>query len=276
MEIYDCHVHTNFSHDGKATTEEQCEQAIGLGLSGITITDHTYPAPEGFAHGENIVLSVERAKHMQDKFGEQLKIFSGAEVADIFLDGCDNRPFYAISQIDCLLGSVHSAAVIKRHFPDEPWKTLVGCGADITLDFARRFTEKYFLEVLKMAQEAAVDVIAHLTYPLRYINGDGKKGLDITEFYPIMDQIFAVMIKRGLSLEVNTSGLARAWNEMMPNEDILARYFALGGRNVTTGSDAHRTEHLAVGIPEAICALKRVGFTHGSYYVGRKRQTYKL
>ena len=223
MEIYDCHVHTDFSHDGKASMEEQCKQAVRLGLSGITITDHTYPAPERFAHGENIALSVEQAKKMQDKFGEGLQIFSGVEVADIFLDGCDNTPFYAISPIDCLLGSVHSAAVIKRHFPDEPWKTLVGCGADITLDFARRFTEQYFVEVLKMAQEADIDVIAHLTYPLRYINGDGKKGLDISEFYPIMDEIFAAMIKRGLSLEVNTSGLARGWNEMMPNQEVLAR-----------------------------------------------------
>lgn len=276
MNIYDCHIHTDFSHDGKAPLEDHCRQAVRLGLTGITVTDHTYPAPAGFAHGANIAASVEQGKQMQERFGDALTILCGIEVADIFLDGCDNAPFYAIPDIDCLLGSVHSAAVIRKHFPDAPWKTLVGNGKAIDFDFAMRFTERYFLEMLKTAEAADVDVIAHLTYPLRYINGDGEKGLDISTFYPIIDEIFAVMIKRGLSLEVNTSGIARGWKEFMPSQDVLMRYFALGGRHVTTGSDAHKAEHLAVGIPEAIRMLKKIGFTHGSYYVNRKRKTYKL
>lgn len=276
MQIYDCHVHTAFSHDGKASLEQQCQKAKELGLSGITITDHNYPPPKGLSFAENIRKSVEEANRLKDRVGESIQILSGVEMADLFLGGCDAAPFYAIQDIDCILGSVHSKAIIRRYFPDAPVSTLLGTCHRIDLDFARRFTQQYLLEVLKTAEEGDVDVIAHLSYPLRYINGEGNIGLQISEFYPTIDEIFEAMIKRGLALEVNTSGLSRGWNEFMPQESVLERYYKKGGRYITTGSDAHKTEQLAVGICEAQDVLKRIGFTHGSYFVGRKRQDYKL
>ena len=118
MQLYDCHVHTDFSHDGKATCEAQCMSAIEKGLSGITITEHNYPAPKGYAHGENVLASCEKAKQMAEAFHGKLSVFCGVEIADITLDGCDNAPFYAIPNLDFVLGSVHTAALIRTYFPD--------------------------------------------------------------------------------------------------------------------------------------------------------------
>ncbi len=276
MQIYDCHVHTTYSHDGKASLEQQFRKATELGLSGMAVTDHNYPPPEGFSFAENIQKSVEAANRLKDTADGNLKIFSGVEMADLFLHAYDAERLYAVRDIDCILGSVHSTAVIRRHFPDASIKTLLGNCHQIDLEFARRFTEKYLLEVLKTAEQGDVDVVAHLTYPLRYMNGEGNIGLEISEFYPMIDEIFAAMIKRGLALEVNTSGFARGWNEFMPPESVLKRYFKAGGRFITTGSDSHKAEQLAVGIKEATDMLKRIGFTEGSYFVGRKRQSYTL
>ena len=276
MPIYDCHVHTVFSHDGKAHFSEYCDKAVSMGIDGFTVTEHNYAAPKGFSHGEHVRASLEEGKRMREQYADSLEILCGIEVADIFLDGCDNAPFYHMDGIDCLLGSVHSAAVICKYFPEWPIKSLVGNGKNLSVDFARKFMECYLTECLKTAEEADVDVIAHLTYPLRYINGDGGMGLELSEFSPILDEILSAIIQRDLSLEVNTSGYFKGWHEFMPTEQLLARYFALGGRNITTGSDAHRCEAFAVGIPEAKQMLKSIGFTHGSFYRNRKRQSYLL
>lgn len=276
MNIYDCHVHTTYSNCGKVSMQMQCERAMALGLSAVTFTDHNYPAPKGYGPCENVIQSVKEAKKMQEVYQGKLQIFCGVEMADISLDVFDNTTIYQMDGLDCVLGSIHSKALIKRYIPDAPCKTLMGLGENIDMDFARDFMQLYFLEMVKMVKEADIDVLAHLTYPLRYINGDGHKNMQMTEFFPVIDEILDVLIDRDISLEVNTSGFARGWNEFIPQEDIIRRYYEKGGRNITTGSDSHRTETLSVGIPEAIQLLKKIGFTHGSYYQNRKRKTYQL
>ena len=275
MQIYDCHVHTAYSHDGKAKAEEQCVRGAELSLCGITLTDHNYPARAPYKNREHIHASVEHAKRLSELYEGRLLVLSGAEVADIFLGSGDNAPIYE-AKPDFLLGSVHSTAIFRKYFPDEPIDTLLGNGARITLDFAKRFAERYFLEMLKNAEEADVDALAHLTYPYRYINGDGKLGLSVTEFSGITDEILKTLIKRDMALEVNTSGCMTEWGECMPPETVLSRYFELGGRRITLGSDSHAPATLARGIPEAIAVLKKIGFTHGCYYVKRKAQEYAL
>ena len=276
MQMFDCHTHSIYSHDGKVSHEEQCQKAVALGLRGIAITDHNYPPPRGFGYGENIEKSVMEANCLKEKLGEKLILLSGIEIADMFLNPKGNDVFYRIPDVDFMLGSVHSAAVIQHYFSDSPVRTLLGSCHLIDLDFARRFMEVYLREVYKTAEQADVDAIAHLTYPLRYINGEADIGLCIQEFFSMIDEILDQMIKRELALEVNTSGLARGWNEFMPPTCILERYYERGGRIITIGSDAHKTEQLGVGILETINMLKDIGFTHGSYFTHRKRREYKL
>ena len=38
--IYDCHLHTRFSGDSKASVRSQVERAISLGMKEICFTDH--------------------------------------------------------------------------------------------------------------------------------------------------------------------------------------------------------------------------------------------
>ncbi len=62
----------------------------------------------------------------------------------------------------------------------------------------------------------------------------------------------------------------------MPPKELLCRYYQLGGRRITLGSDSHATHTLSVGIPEAMDMLKEIGFTHANYYVQRSAREYKL
>jgi histidinol-phosphatase (PHP family) len=59
---------------------------------------------------------------------------------------------------------------------------------------------------------------------------------------------------------VNASGLRQLPRETYPSAAIVARYRELGGRNVTIGSDAHRTEWFAYGLATAYRQAAHAGF----------------
>ena len=274
MKLYDCHLHTTYSHDGKSTMDEMCDRALKLHMQAITITDHNAPVPKGFLPYENIKQSAAAAKRKNEELKGQLMVLSGVELADQFIGGQPCEPYYEMD-LDCILGSIHSVQIFTTFFPDSPYgMDLHRSAENADMDFLKKFVEIYYMELKKTAEQADVDVITHLTFPLRYINGQANRGLDISEYYPLIDQVLLAVVKSKKALEVNTSGMATPWRQFMPDEEILKRYYHLGGRIVTTGSDAHKAENLGVGIPEAILMLKKIGFTHGSYFVKRKRLEY--
>jgi histidinol-phosphatase (PHP family) len=76
----------------------------------------------------------------------------------------------------------------------------------------------------------------------------------------LYEPALAAMIESGTALEVNASGLRQLPRETYPSAAIVARYRELGGRHVTIGSDAHRTEWFAYGLRKAYCQAAGAGF----------------
>lgn len=278
MEVFDCHVHTTYSFDGKATIKAQCEKAIALGLSGITVADHNLPVHKEFPLHENIRASVKAANEMKEKYRGKLKVFAGVELGDPLTDETyPCREIYEIDGIDCILGSIHSTPLCKKYFPDNPYgDNLMDIARKGDLAFVKEIIRVYYEEYFNLCENADVDIVTHLTFPFRYTNGALGYELDISEYDEKIEKILKTIVKTGKTLEVNTSGFPLGWHEFMPNEQILNKYFSLGGRNVSLGSDAHKTDTLGVAFKEAREMLKSIGFTYGSFYENRKRQEYLL
>ncbi len=278
MERFDCHVHTTYSFDGSATMEEQCEKAIALGFSGITVADHNLPVHKDFSLHENIRASVKEANEMKKRYQGQLKVLAGVELGDPLTD--ETYPYqelYEIEGIDCILGSIHSTPICKKYFPDNPYgDNLMDIAKKGDITFVKEVIEVYYKEYLKLCENADVDIVTHLTFPFRYTNGALGYQLDVSDYDKGIEKILKAIIKTGKTLEVNTSGFPLGWQEFMPNERILKRYYDFGGRNVSLGSDAHKTENLGAAFEEAVVMLKNIGFTHGVYYENRERKTYLL
>lgn len=274
MEIYDCHIHSVFSFDGRDSIDDVVEQAIAKGAKAITITDHTLPQSDKFKPYEHIKLSAQKTKEAAIKYKDEILVLAGAERSDIY-EAEYKEPFYDFD-LDCILGSVHSAPVIKKYFPENPYKSLTYCSDVADIEFLKQVVKKYYFRLCELAYYGDVDVITHLTYPFRYINGKANRGIDIKEYYKDIDEVLKGVIETGKTLEVNTSGRASKWNEFMPNAEILKRYYKMGGKSISIGSDAHKKENIAVGFADAITMLKENGFSHGAYFVKRKRQEYLL
>ena len=274
MNIYDCHIHSENSIDGKSSVDDICKTALEKGAKLITITDHATPMPQGVSNYEHIEKCVKEVRQASEKYKGKLMVLVGAEREDQY--PADFRERFYDFDLDCVLGSAHSKPTFNEYFPEYGFRDIKECSQRAPLDFVSQVVRKYYLRLADITYYADVDVITHLTFLFRYINGDNKRGLDIEPFYPEIDNILKGVIEKERALEINTSGKAKEWNQFMPNAQILKRYYDMGGRTITLGSDAHIKENIAVGFGEATQMLKEIGFTHGSYFVKRKRYEYPL
>ena len=129
----------------------------------------------------------------------------------------------------------------------------------------------YFGEMLEMAQNADIDVLGHLTYPLRYISGRDGIAVDMSEYTEIIHEIFKLAAGRGVGLEINTGGL-RKWNygKADPGLEYLKMFREAGGEIITIGSDAHRTGDLAANFKKGAEIAKKAGFKQIAYFEKRK------
>ena len=69
------------------------------------------------------------------------------------------------------------------------------------------------------------------------------------------------IIKKDKILEVNSANKTLE-NRTLPARHIIERYFALGGRKISYGSDAHFIERIGDKREEIVAMLKEIGFTY--------------
>ena len=58
--------------------------------------------------------------------------------------------------------------------------------------------------------------------------------------YPIIREIFSVLIERNIYLEVNLSSLNKPYQMIIPEPEMLEMYKEMGGKLICVGSDTHR------------------------------------
>lgn len=274
MQIFDCHIHSEFSIDGRNSIDEICETAIAKGATAITITDHALPMPKGVTNYTHIENCVKEVRTAAQKYKDELIVLVGTERDDEYPPEFRER-FYDFD-LDCVLGSAHSEPTFKKYFSETPYRSLKKCAGVADMELLNQVVIKYYERLSALSYYADVDVITHLTFPFRYINGLYNREMEIEPYFTNMDEVLRGVIQTGKALEVNTSGKATNWGEFMPNAEILKRYYDMGGRIITLGSDAHKKENIAIAFTEATQMLKEIGFTHGSFFVKRERKEYEL
>jgi len=115
------HCHTTYS-DGRNTVEEMAVAAEKMGMSYITITDHS-PAAH-YAGG----LEIDRLKRQWDEIARvqenvKIKILRGTE-SDILEDGALDYPDSILEQFDVVIASIHSRMKMDE---DQMTNRLISC-----------------------------------------------------------------------------------------------------------------------------------------------------
>lgn len=272
--MYDSHTHTVNSPDGLQTIDELCLTAIEKGVKGVAVTEHTHLSPvylhyfPDFKPLPAIRQGIKDVLYGQEKYGDRLLLTCGLEIDEYFDDPKGNDELISLYDFDVLLGSIH-------YLKEGKWNlqySKVVYDDTVSDQELKDYLKAYFEAIAIMAERTDIDVLAHLTCPMRYINGRHSRGLDISEFTPIIKDILTTIISRKIALEINTTGLLRCelGGCLCPDKDLITLYKELGGTLITLGSDAHRTQGIAQAFKETKDILKKLGFNKYHFYKNRK------
>lgn len=267
--MFDLHVHTIHSADGRQTVEEACEAAIRRGLRGIAVCDH---ADMWFSEKLNtpaeIRACMEDVRRARRIYGDRLEILQGVEMAEYLDDPEGADRILSQEGFDVILGSVHS---LRFEDIDDSYSRVDF--SEMPEDQIRRFMKKYFFLMSEMIEKTDFDVLTHLTCPLRYVNGKYKRGIDPCCFEKEILTVFRQIIEKDIPLELNTSGIHSFYGRYMPDPSLLRAYADMGGRLITVASDAHAPQYIGNAFPEARALLRDLGFN--AYCVFRQRKLFQ-
>lgn len=263
----DSHLHTHRSPDANAMLEAYCVIAVERGIAELAITDHVDFDPTMPAYGFSSFADRERdVREAAQRWADRgLAIRFGVEVTYERRFEDDIRGWLQRHPHDYAIGSVHISE-------DSPYKAshVRSWTEDRPLD---EIVAPYFDEVIGAARSGLFDTIGHMDFVKRYLVPHVLPS-QLAAAPELYEPVLAALVETGTALEVNASGLRQQARETYPSAAIVARYRELGGRHVTVGSDAHRTEWFGYGLEAAYRNAASGGFGELAFRrgVGRERE----
>ena len=241
--MYDYHMHSTVSFDARDTGLDMALAAKARGLKEICFTDHIDYTPE-----MDMVFDTAVYNAAYDRLEVPgLLIRRGMEFgltpdnADQLKKDLNRRHF------DFVLGSIHLVDGVDVYL--EPY------WADKRYDEAIRLHLETTLECVRVHED--YDVLGHLTYIAKCGGNPRKELLRYEDHRAIMDEIMRELVRREKGMELNTSGIDPCGGSL-PTLDYFRRFYDLGGRIVTVGSDAHDTARAGQYTHEMTAKLKKI------------------
>lgn len=269
--MLDCHTHTANSPDGSNTPFELADKALSLGLCALGITEHceanrllgresySFQLDEEHFYNNLEIFSnsMNDNQILKDKYSSSsIKIINGIELGQASHDFRSADIIAGDKRLDFIIGSMHE-------LPMRPDFAFL----DYSKENINELLTQYFEELLKLCRWGKFDVLGHVTYPLRYIEGEAGIKTDISCFYDIIEECFKEIISKDKGIEINSSGLRQLYGKTFPDTDLIKLYRECGGKIITVGSDSHCTDDLGKGIGDAISLLKDAGFDKVYYFL---------
>ena len=254
----DYHVHTRYSADAESPMAELVVAGLRAGLHGIAFTDHLEWYPEDDATG---YLSLERyfaeLREVQAKYGQQIQLLAGLEMGSSHRFLPQARALLAVWPWDYILGSVHWVAGLPG------WEPVAFA------EGMERAYQRYFEELVLLAEEGEYDVLAHFDLVQRDAWTLCGRTLPLTPYKPLIHRVLKAVIARGKGLEINTSPWSMGLAVPAPGLTILHWYRELGGEILVLGSDAHHPDQVGQHFARARELAREAGFTRLARFKNR-------
>lgn len=265
--LCDMHVHSQNSHDSVASVLDMANACIKNNIYAFAITDHCDIEYFNEHNVLNLIAnSVKETENASKELNGIIKILKGIEIGEGIWNKEYTDKILNSFNFDVIISSVHAVRYKNYTMPYS------------TIDFSKmemneiyEYLDKYFDEVQEMLKNVPCDIMAHLTCPLRYINGKYGLNIDIKRYESKIISILEYIIKNSIALEINTSGIGAAYGQFMPDNWIIKKFKELGGYLITLGSDAHIPKNVGNAFNNAISFLKEYEFTEYYYFENRNK-----
>lgn len=280
--LIDCHTHTYYSPDAEAEPVKMVERAIELGLEAYAITDHCecnrwysiehYNAEpnehDTYDFGRDFDRSLNNTMKLKEIYGDKINLICGIELGQATHDFEIADMAAADERLDFIIGSMHE-------LPNRPDFCFIKY-ENYSESEIYKLLEDYFLELLKLCKWGKFDVLGHLTYTLRYIEGEYGLKINLSKYDDIIRECFKTIIQNSKGIEINTSGLRQKYGKPFPEFKYIKLYRELGGEIISLGSDAHTVPDLGKGIAECSELAQKAGFKYLTYFKKHKPIFIKL
>ena len=273
MNLIDCHTHTKNSPDGFNIPEEMIKTALTKGLSAYAITDHcevnhffsieyygvTSNGYDTYDFGRDFEKSMQENTALKEKYSDKLNLLCGIELGQATHDFGLADAIVKDKRLDFVIGSMHQLP------NNDDFAFLDYTKADIP-----SLLENYYKEIYKLCKWNKFDVLGHLTYTLRYIEGENGIKVNMSPYEEIIRECFKLLIQNGKGIEINTSGLRQSYGQAFPNLYWIKMFREMGGEIISIGSDAHKIEDLGKGIKEGCEIALAAGFKNVCCFKNRE------
>ena len=237
------------------------EIAEANGIECVAFTDHC----EGDAfykdeYDRRTISSYFEVSKAKKAFEGKLEILRGIELAQPHYDPELAEKIINMQQYDVIIGSIHNLRNMEDFYYMKSFDGYV----------VEDLINEYFDELIAMLQWGNFDILAHITYPFRYIFNLCGYVEDINKYQKKVDELLKLCAEKDKALEINMGGLKYPINMPAPTLETVKRYKELGGRLVSVGSDSHYAERIGFGIPQAYEIAREAGFDFVAKFKERK------
>ncbi len=228
----DYHVHTSYCKHASGEMEEYVLAAIEMGIPEICFTDHIPLSngedPEHRMAIEELEPYLEKVAILNRKYRE-ISVLAGIE-AD-YVEGYETylKEFLAGYHFDLVIMSVH----FIRHWQNEQWVF----NFEYSAETIPQQYHDYFQAMHKGIETGLFDVVGHLDI----IKRPGFPVLDTNR--EDVEKVLTAVKKKGMSIELNTSGLRKPISEIYPAIEIV-KMAIKKDIPFTTASDAHQPQQV--------------------------------
>ncbi len=258
--LVDFHVHSDNSDDAHDSLMIIGEKAVAKGVRAIAVTDHA-ECHRYWKDSFNLAIrnSFFEAMKAKTAFRGQLALMAGVELGqplhnlEAATDVLNSNPW------DFVIGSLH---LVKGS--TDFWKV------DYQTANVPALLEQYFQEIYEMVCWGMFDTLAHLTYPLRYIEGRERIPVNLEDYSQQIHAILSRLAQDEKALELNTQGYRTEYGKPTPDLEIFKLFKQLGGKYVTIGSDCHYAVDVGANISDGLELLKTAGFDSITIYDRRE------
>lgn len=246
----DYHLHTNFSDDSKSIMEDVVLKALELGLDEICFTDHVEYKTLNLTALSQVIdypTYFTEILRMNEKYGDRITIKTGAEFGAQMHTFEDYQRDFEKYPFDFILLSSHQINNVPISYQEfQHGKS------------QEQVNHSYYENFLELVEKYDdFSVVGHLDIIKRY---DKRGVFNDAKTESLTHEILKTLIRKGKGIEINCSNYRYGFNEPSPSWNVIERYYQLGGRLITTGSDAHWVKDVGMDYDMVINKLKKIGF----------------
>ena len=268
MVLPDYHIHTSYSPDSKMDPEEAVRAALASGVTELCFTEHMdlghhmemYDRAPDFAGMEETISRL-REKYSGIRIGKGIEVGYIPDTAEQTAEVLSGQSFdYVLLSTHCVNGMDCGVPESKR-------------GQD-KLTAYQRYLETVYESVTDDRLTAYYDCVSHIGYIAKGLHYEDNT-FQYEMFPKLFDEILLEIIKRGKGIEVNTSGFDRG-GHVLPHPSVIRRYRELGGRIITIGSDAHKSQNVGAYIKDTVEIIASAGFEEITLFKNREPRFVKI